>query len=680
MSNQTVSFNVQGSNVLSYMDSVRERSTNMANQFIRDSQRQGQTGKDQLKAVEERIKALERERLLTRRIAEESIRQEARNRIQSVNSSLDARAALNAENRTNGNITPQQYREEEARIAQSRNFLDPETILRDAEDRVSEHREGERDDNLVLQQLRLILEGIRTGSQGQIGAIISGNETLENLQTENIDELTDLSNRIVTEGVGGENPSDEEKRPSPALANMMSVANGILVDRLGSMVSSMPGAKNELEYIKPMMSIMGASIAGVLGSLGDMVLGASGAGFGLGNSSLGVLGIQAGGKLGEFAGSALERTYKTREDLTISNLALKAMTGGLGSVDNNNGPLGGKGYISGLGQDYSHLGKSFNEISQLQYNIASRKGSSSGLGNSTRDVLGLEKGYGVKEETSLSLLELLRHNKKGDKDLGNIVSGVLEKGITTMFKNDRTYLNEFLTKNYTQLQKTLLNTQSSVASGTVYDILSKFNAVGGQFDVKDSRSGGLINSVQSSLANPSSDTMKALSFHLMKKEYPDMNLADIGIETQKGLGSEKYFGSVMKYLSELGGDDSYQTYNVASAFGLQGNLSAARELLTGYRNGTFNGGMDQSNLLGSGSPMGLAEQQTSYYQKSTAEIENAFIEGAIDGINEVKGKMTNLFGVMIDELEEFVRSEIKKLISGGKKQLVDNTTNIPGRK
>lgn len=686
MSNeQVVSFRVQDTGVRAFMDSISQRANTMASEMIRDAQRQTQVAKDQLKIIEDRIRNLERENRLNQIQTEQGIRQVAARRIESTRERTDALYAENRRRFLAGEIDTREYGRRNLRIGRIRQAGSEEVISQEVSQRIAQVRDQARQNSVLNQQLRQIIAEIRTGAQEQTNAIRQGDTELLDAVEESGDPRDRLANQLATQDIRERQKKEKDKEEKPEwVKSMLAVANGVLIDRLGSMVSNLPNAKNELEYIKPMMSMFGMGIGGILGSLGDMVLGSSIAGFGLGKTSLGMLGIQVGEKMGEFAGSALERTYRSREDLSVSNFKLKALTGGLGTVENTGGvsggiPTGGRGYISGLNQDYSRYGMSMKEVAELQYNLAGRMGTSSGLGKATLETLTLDKGYGVRQETSMALYELLRANREGDKDLGNIVGGVLERGLNSMFKGDRTYLNEFLTRNYTQLQRTMLQTQSSVASGTVFDVLNKFNKLGGEFSVQDPRSTNLINSIQSSLVNPGSDSMKALSFYIMRKNNPDMSLSDIGIETQKGLGSEKYFQSMMKFLTSVGGDESYQIYNVASAFGLQGNLSAAKKLLTGYREGAFEGGMSQEMLTSMGLPTGLAEQQTSYYARSTAEIENAFIESAVNGISEVKNKMTNLFGVMIDQLEDFIRGEIKKLSQSAKQTLVDNTTRTPGR-
>ena len=96
-----------------------------------------------------------------------------------------------------------------------------------------------------------------------------------------------------------------------------------------------------------------------------------------------------------------------------------------------------------------------------------------------------EHGLGVSKETSYALMELQRSSKESDKDFLRTLTGILESGKDNIFKEDRAYLNEFVVRNFSQVQRELLKTQSAVSSGTTFDILRRFDSLGGEFSARD---------------------------------------------------------------------------------------------------------------------------------------------------------------------------------------------------
>ena len=109
-----------------------------------------------------------------------------------------------------------------------------------------------------------------------------------------------------------------------------------------------------------------------------------------------------------------------------------------------------------------------------------------------------------------------------------------------------------------------------------------------------------------------------------------------------------------------------QKMNFANMTGLSGNLAAA-ELLWSKRSGIMSGKISGQELapggeFGEGSIRTLAKDQTSVYSKSTAQIENAYIEDAVKGIGLMSEKMTGLFGKMMDGVAVYIDEKMKGLL------------------
>lgn len=671
-----VSFKVNDTGVSGFMDKLKQQSTQMTSEFIANAQKQTKVAKEQLHIVEDQIKALEKKAKLDSQATEIALRQVATNRTITSQARI---AALDEENKRKfkgGEIDEKDYVTRKKRIQGLKDRFSEDSISSGTEEQIKLLKEQTKSALLVAGYMKENLSTIKAQGKELSGSIEKGAENTTSAVEETGDIQQQLSRQLAAElhqdsekkREAGKKKKEEDERGFSK--GMLEVANGVLLEKVGSMISGIPETKNELDFVKPMMSAIGMGMGGMFGNLIDAanieILGNR-----LGQTSFGHLGTQLGEKMGEFAGSALKRTYEERDETTTANYRLKAIAGRtIGDVEGFGADgLGGHGTIHSLDQNLVKFGLGIKEVADIQYNIATRSGYSRGIGTAG-DIAGMEKGWGVREETSYSLLELLRSNREKDRNVGNIVGGVLQTGQGTIFKDgDRAFLNEFLVRNYTQLQKALLQSQSSVSSGTTMDILKRFEGLGGEFSSRDSRSTGLLSTIQNSLANPASDSMKALSFYVMRKNNPNMSLADTGIEIQKGMGSPMYLQSMMKYLTSQGGDESYQTYNVAAAFGLQNNLAAAKKLLRGYKSGAFKGGFSTKDLTGSGefsmgAAQGLGEEQTSVYTRSTVEIQEAFLHSAMEGISTIKTKMVDLFGNMMDELGHYITEEVKHNMSG----------------
>lgn len=672
MSGSSISFKINDVGVSGFMDKMKQKSAEMNADNIKSAQQQTELAKEQLKIVEEKIQQLDRQNRIETKASIEGLRRGRDSKVIAAEGAFDEKYNQLEEDRKSGKITPAVFKRKQKQLDNELSGVETK-VDKDIEDQVQLLREQGRINALLVQLMKENVNQVKSSGDEQKRAIEKGDTSLIDVIDDTADPQKRLANQLASEQIKEEKSKkkSDDRTGSDNKDQWLAFAKALAFERVGGLVSQIPSGQNELDFVKPMSAMMGMITGGLLGNLIDAA-NVKILGNGLGNTNFGSLGQAFGEKMGEFAGTALERTYRGRDELTGSNFKLKALGGSnVGEVEAfmiRNGQktnLAGRGVIDGLDQHLERFGLSLQQVSDLQYNIALRQGSSKDLSKGAIQVASLEGAWGVRSETSAQLLELIRINRDGDKNLTSIVGGVLQSGQGSIFKDgDRTFLNEFLTKNFSQLQKGLLSTNERVASGTTFDILEKFNGLGGAFEAKDYRSGGLINSIQSSLASPSSDPMKALAFNVMRQNNPNMGLGDIGIEIQKGMGSPQYLQSMMKHITSMGGDESYQMYNVAGAFGLQNNLAAAKRLLQGYKGGKLGKGFSMKNLEGTGEFGDQAIQSLAVEQQgiitSTAEIQNAYIESAVNGIKVMGSKMENLFGNMISELNIYIKEEIKK--------------------
>lgn len=667
-SSVNVSFRVTGNDVQSYMDRIQQRSVELSRSFLRNASQQSDLAKEQLRSYQQQLVALERQLRTETELAKISADINKSSRLSSLREEIRQRYDTLDTDLQSGTITRRQHRVGVA-------ALDAEEQSRTAEiddqhrQELNSAREQHRDNSLLLRTMRENVDTIRSTSAAELTQMRRGDESLIDAVEDDNDPNALLANRLASQQYIEEQAAEQEKGKNRwEEGTFGGLLKALAVDRVGGMVASIPQAQNELDYIKPFTSMMGMAMGGLMGIAADAIAGIDILGFGLGDTSFGALGAQLGEKAGEFAGSALERTYKGRDQLTSANYRVQALTGmsmGIDSVGGVNG-LGGTG-ISSITSDLKAYGADFKQTSELQYKLAMAQATGRNLSGGAENMLALQQGLGINQDVFLQLTELLRSSKEQNRDVMKLVGGVASAGKSNIFAQDRTFLSEFMQKNFTNLQKTLLTTQNEVASGTTFDILRRFDSIGGPFSARDSRSQGLVSTIQGSLANPGSDNLKALSFIALRQQNPGMSFERLLEEQQKGLASPTYLKTMLGMVDRLGGDESMKIMNTAQMLGLGGNLAAARKLYEN-RGKLMKGEISTAELMGTGeysqdSIRQLGKDQTSVYTVSTAEIENAFIRGATDGIAKVSEKMFYLFGDMIDELKKYMDEKMRSTLN-----------------
>lgn len=677
MSNSTnVSFKVSGGDLQSYMDSLKQKANQLSTGMIENAKREGEVAKDQLRSYERQIAALERKLRLEASLGAKQAEFGRDEKIANVQERTRKAYGRLDDDLAAGKISPKDYSKMVSKLDKSE-LAGTKSAEEDYKDQLKRTKEEQRENQTLIRTMRENVDTIKQTSQQQLGQMRKGDDALIDAVEEDGEPTERLANQLASQQHKDELEKSKKKEDKDQPSVFGGFLKALAFERVGGMVAQMPSAKNELDFAKPMMATMGMAIGGLAGNLID-ALNVKVLGSGLGNTSFGALGAQFGEKIGEFAGSAIERSYRSRDELTTSSFRLKALTGGSFGIDAND--KGGTG-LADITADLKEYGSDFKETSALQLRLATAQGTGRGLKGGVENMLAAEAGLGVTSDSFLSLTELLRSSSKDNRDVLRLVGGVASAGKNNVFKDDRTFLNEFLAKNYSQLQKTLLQTQNTVASGTTFDILKRFDAVGGPFSARDSRSGGLINTVQGALTNPGSDNLKALSTIALRQANPNMSFFDLEKEKQKGLGSATYLKSMLKAVDTMGGDESMQKMNFAQMTGLGGNLAAA-EKLWANRKALTEGKLSMSELMpgagyGEGDVRALGKEQTSVYSKSTAEIENAYIQDAVKGIGVMGEKMTELFGKMMDGVGVYIDSKLKGMLDGvdSKEPARRNTTH-----
>lgn len=377
--------------------------------------------------------------------------------------------------------------------------------------------------------------------------------------------------------------------------------------------------QNGFDTIGATGSNMGQLLGMGLGALVGSLIGPEGTAGG------GILGSQIGGEVGKLVGGTIgeieQKAMEAVQEYSRLQFKYRAITGNL----------------SGDIKPMASIGMGPEEFLQLQIATAKQQGTQKGAQNNAYSAALLDKGFGVDNSTSGALLDVMRSMSSTDRDLMNLVGGVWEKG-QSIFKGDRTYLNEFIGKNFTTLQRELTKNQTYVSSGTTLDILSRFNSVGGQFGVQHQNSMGLINQVNSALVNPVSDNATALSFNALRQLNPSAGIFDLMKTRQKGIRSPGYLKSMLSMVDKIGGDEQMKKYNFASLMGMTDNLDAAEEL---YNNrGKFSKNFATGVLKGKLNQDGtrkLAEENTTDLDRNFAGIKEGYLKGSKEAVEAMAG-------------------------------------------
>jgi hypothetical protein len=679
MSNQQISvnFRVGGGDALSgYIDSISKKSSQQANEAIKAATVQTDKAREQLAILNKTIEALEKKTRLEGQ-AGRSI-------------ALDNRETALGKNREfydgKRNDIFSDYKISEADKKERITALNGEEqnkeqkIKGEYRDNLTVLKEQERQAKLQSQLSREQIDTLKQTARENIKAINSGDLKLSEVINKAQSEEEKLVAKLTEEGLREEKKKESKEKGGAGGGNMLNaVLMGEMIRSTGGMLGQIPQAKNELDFVKPIMSMTGMALAGAIGSLLDKS-NISVGGFSLGQTNAGLMGMELGKIAGEMVGGSLERAYKGREDLTNRNFALQAFTGtnyGVDSMGGENG-VGGTGR-SGITGNLSRFGLDYSQTADLQMQLAQKQGSGRNLLGGAENMMGLEKGLGVSREAIFGIIEVQRSSSKENRDFLKTISGVLNAGKGGIFKEDRALLSEFLGK-YSQITKEFLKSQTTVGSATGFDVLNKFNSLGGAFSAGDPRSGGIISSINGSLTNPNTDFKKALSFYALRRANPNMSTADLIEEQQKGLSSETYFNSMLDLTDSMGGSENDKRLQFAGMFGLEDKQAFATSMYKGYRSGKFGRKTLQGQLqggMGAGSIMGMAEDQTGKYTRSTAEIQNDYIDDVSAAVSNVGVKMKDLFGDMLDQLKGYIIEKIKGGTEGQKHSILTTPTKKP---
>jgi hypothetical protein len=558
MSSNTVTFKVAGNDILTFMDQIRKKNDQLTSDMLNAAKQQSSSAKEQMKSLQEQIKAMERLNSLKVESSRLLLAQNKANSLGKNRQDFEQTTQL-----IQSDPTLKDWQKKKSMAGAQSEFeganAATETIFKD---QLTALRETERQSILQVKGIKDVVDTIKMSAAQQLRDASKNSEALgTELKDTALTDQEKLAKQLALEEKKKQEEDQEnrnykdEKGGGMSAGTMGMVAAQYIEQAMGSF-SRLTQSENGFDMIRNSEAskgrMLGALVGGTAGFLspipGGAIVGAA-------------VGSAVGGAIGDASGGFDERRAKAMQELLEMKNKYRATTG---SDVNSWG-------------DHSDMGVSSTDFLQSLREIAINTGTSARAAKTTEEVLQMEKGQGIEKNTSTAMMQYFRGT---NKDIANLVQGVMDKGSKGgIFKNgDFTFLNEFMQK-FNSLHNELRATSEKVATGTTFDTMNMFNKVGGQFSMQDPRSMGLISTIQQALVNPGSDSTQAMSFLALRKSNPNLGIAGMIEERQKGFGSPAYMKSMMEYALARGGTKDMQIANIAGTFGLGGNYAAARKLL-----------------------------------------------------------------------------------------------------
>ena len=618
----TVSFKVSGTELSEFMQRTQKKSEEMSSSAIAGAIEQTKKSKEQLKVIEDQIKAIEKKNKLEQDAVQSILNKKKESALDSNSQHYENERTKLADLKKKGQMTPEGY--DNAVNQTYKNEKEAKAEIRNEHrETLAFQKEENRQSKMQTQFAKDNIDAIKQTAKENIKAIVNGDLKLSDVIKSAQTDDQQLVARLTEEGL-----KDEKKRQDKEGGGGKGVMSGMLaVDNINRLISSagqFASTNNGFDLIKPAASSAGRIIGGIIGGiLGTLIEPGGGTMIGAG------IGASLGGSIGEAGGELLSRKAIAGQDYYRAKGRWEGITGSELKENPN----------------MQEVGVSSTDFIKLSTDYARRLGNSGNASNTAREALYADRGYGVDQNTSGLIVEMQRSAREVNKNLAELIGGVLQKGNGTIFRNgDHTFLNEFLGK-FTTLQKELLKTQTNVATGTTMDILTRFNKMGGEFSATDSRSQGNISAIQAGLANPGTDNLKALSFSVLRRQMPNAGIFDILKEREKGLGSPAYLKGMLGMIDQLGGDDQSKKLNLSGMFG--GLSKSAVERLFDNRKDLMSGDLSIEELKSTykGDFQTKAEANTPDIDKNQAKIQ----DGLLGGMYETIEAMGDAFVTAIKE-------------------------------
>lgn len=596
-----VKFSGDSSDLSSAFQKIREDAKSLNQGLIEDAMKYSKVSKEQVGYIQEQIKAIER-----------------RNAIDKKEHLSDIEGTYTAKLRTAGS-------------AEKR-----DTLTSQYKSEIGKVNQASKADELQIKLLKDLVETIKVTAKEEIAS------DKKNAEENALKILSDKEGKYTQEEKFQANivksliPREEERKESFYSAlTRESIRKGV-DDSLGLIIN----AKSSEDIVKPALATLGMAAGGGVGSLMDMA-NVKVAGSGAGDTNWGVILSKWGQMMGERFGDAYNRHIEESNSQQMSRNRLSAIT-----------RQGG-----GVGSDF---GLNQGQLMDVQNQLFRASYSQKDLANRTRVGLGVEKGYGVDQNTLLgSYGTQTLTDQSTTNNLGSVIAALEKKGL--MKDDNRLPLGNFL-QNQTQLITTFAQTMERANQNSTADIMLKFNKMGGGYDFTDPRSLGRIQAIHGQLSNPGNDFTQAANFGVLRKTLgPNASFLDIMKAQEQGLGGEhgaEFMKGTIDLVKQRGGSKENQILSLRSRFpGM--TIEQAQKMIEGGSDAFA--GQDFKELTGQQQReqqqkiIGEGTSRVTGIEKDTAVIADAFAKGAIEGMTTVAelftDKVISLFNVWVKENE-----------------------------
>jgi len=335
--------------------------------------------------------------------------------------------------------------------------------------------------------------------------------------------------------------------------------------------------------------------------------------------------------IGGFSGTAYARHIESREAAERGTLRLAAITG-----------RGGERMFSA-----TQLGFDITEIMPIAQQVAQRRGFRGNIQGDTRDILGIEKAFGVDRGLLMDISQREAFDKGGGAF--NAVTRLMAEMGLRPGESDLSNL-----QNLIETSNNLLREQSgsleSIDSNATARVVAAFQNIGGSF--ADPRAKERVMNIHRSLTSPANEFQQALSFATLAQLDPGASYYQIREMQETGITQKGFLGTLLKNYESMYGSGELAMEAVRQRFGL--SFAQGRTLWEGYQADrtvwdAIAGEDELKDQLARQDVQILGAKRTSDLEKSTAEITNAFVEGMSPGMLKVAEKTGIKMGNAIKE-------------------------------
>jgi len=407
---------------------------------------------------------------------------------------------------------------------------------------------------------------------------------------------------------------------------------GFLRDIAGLLKNSV-NSETGLDIVSPFAQITGGLAGGLVGTGMDALAGTKILGTGAGQTNFSAIGMQFGKDLSGMAADAVVRHFRTLDKFQQATFGFNA--------------IGGRGE----GVNMANSGFDSIAVKEAMSRISLASGSTNNASGNAAMVLGLQRGFGVGEDATLSAFGMER---SGGGSAKINVQRALGVGIAEGL--DRSRFSDAI-KTQTQLLQKFSETKENVSGSDATRLMYEFNRIGGMFSIGDPRSLSNIDKINSGLSNPQTPFSQAMSYSVLRSLKPNADMWELQKMQEQGIQTPGYLQEMMKMIRSSSASESYQKFIAKSEFNLP---SEAIDRL--FAQGDKIGSMSPSEiqkLIPDNVIKSESEKYTSTQQKDAARVTDAFIDGFMEGIIELESQFEKRFSQAIDKAAEHFREKFK---------------------